>query len=330
MLKVAIISRWHVHAGQYYNQFKERADVQVTCMYDEDAVEGKKFADERGLPFETCLDTLLARPDVDAVCIDSPTNEHHEVLIKCAKAGKHIFTEKVLAPTVAEANDIIKAIKDAGVKFCISYPHRGMPHNLYAKKVVSEGLLGQITYMRVRNAHNGATANWLPARFYCPVQCCGGAMMDLGAHPMYLIAWLMGKPVEIASAFTNVTEGKEVEDNAVSVMKFADGAIAVSETGFVTSNSPFTLEVHGTAGSLTIVGNEVKLASAKLNEASASHLGSIKVERLGRPLADPVNMFVDGVLNDKEIVYGLDDALMLTEIMDAAYRAHKDGGFVKV
>jgi len=322
MLKVAMLSRWHVHAGGYAQEFQARNDAKITVVWDEEPDKGAEFAKELGVDFEPDLDKLLARDDVDAVCVNAPTNIHRDVMVKAAKAGKHIFTEKVLAPTVAECMDIKKAVDESGVKFCISFPHRTFPHNLLAKKVMDDKVLGDVSYMRVRNAHNGASAGWLPAHFYDEVQCAGGAMMDLGAHPMYLIGWLLGKPAEVSSAFTYVT-GRAVEDNAVSVMKYSCGAVAVSETGFVTSNSPFVLELHGTKGSFVITDKTTQLS---ISEES----GYESENALPKALPNAIDQFVDGVLYGKEIVFGMDDAILLTEIMEAAYKAHKQGGFVKV
>jgi len=329
MLRIAMLSRWHVHAEGYAQELESRNDVKITVVWDEEPDKGKAFADQFNAAFEPDLDKLLARDDVDAVCINTPTNIHPEVIIKSAKAGKHIFTEKVLALTNAEAASISKAVEESGIKFCISFPHRTFPHNLFAKKVMDEKLLGDVNYMRVRNAHNGASAGWLPPHFYDEKQCGGGAMIDLGAHPMYLIPWIMGKPAEVASAFTYIT-GHDVEDNAVTLMKFANGSIAVSETGFVTGHCPFMLELYGTEGSLVITGNDVKLISSNLNEKTSGFGGWISPGQLPQALPGPIAQFVEGVLYDKEIIFGIEDAVVLTEMMDAAYRSHKQGGFVKL
>ena len=322
MLRVAILSSWHVHADGYAREFIARPDVKVNVMWDEDPEKGKEFASRYNLEFEPDLNKLLARDDVDAVCVNAPTNIHRDVMVAAAKAGKHIFTEKVLTTTAKEAQDVRKAVEENGIKFCISFPQRTTPNNLLAKKILDEGLLGTVSYLRIRNAHNGASAGWLPPHFYDEVQCGGGAMMDLGAHPMYLIGWLLGKPSEITSAFTYITS-QPVEDNAVSVMKYSSGAIAVSETGFVTSDSPFVMEIHGTAGSFTIIGGEATLKSNNAPE------DCVKIN-LPEALPGPIAQFVDGVLHGKEILFGMDDAILLTEIMEAAYKAHRQGGFVKI
>jgi len=329
MLKVALLSCWHVHAEEYAQEFESRDDVELTVVWDEEPDKGRVFAKRHNTEFEPDLDKLLERDDVDAVCVNAPTNMHPEVMIKSARAGKHIFTEKVLALTNVEANEISEAIKKSGVKFCISFPHRTFPHNLFAKKVMEENLLGNVTYMRVRNAHNGASGGWLPPHFYDEKQCGGGAMIDLGAHPMYLIPWILGKPDEVSSAFTYVTDHK-VEDNAVTLMKYKNGTIAVSETGFVTKYSPFTLELHGTEGSLMITGSDVRLISTKLNESSVEFCGWIDPIQLPQALPSAITQFVEGILYNKEIIFGIRDAVILTELMDAAYRAHNRGVFAKL
>jgi len=325
-LNVAMLSTWHVHAGGYARQLMAHPEATMPVVWDEDPAKGKDFAAQHSADFEPDLDKLLARSDVDAVCVNAPTTMHRDVMVKAANAGKHIFTEKVLAPTAKECADIKAAIDASGVKFCISFPHRTLPYNLLAKKVLDDQLLGKVTYMRMRNAHDGASAGWLPPHFYDESQCGGGAMIDLGAHPMYLIAWLMGKPAEISSTFTHVT-GHEVEDNAVSVMKYPCGAIAVSETGFVTSNSPATLEIHGTAGSLMIIGNDIRLISAK---TGGEYGGWTTPKNLPKALPDAITQFIEGVLHGKEILFGMDDAILLTQLMEAAYKSHKSSGFVKV
>ena len=328
MLKVAMLSYWHVHAWDYTRQLMARDDVKITAVWDEIPERGEKAAKEIGAAFEADLDTLLKRDDVDAVVVDTPTNLHKEVMVAAAQAGKHIFTEKVMAITVKDCQELADAVRKAGVKFCISFPHRTMPHNLFAKKVVDEKLIGDITLLRVRNAHDGSVGGWLPDHFYDPDECGGGAMIDLGAHGMYLSRWLLGEPVRITSIFNNYID-KPVEDNAVSVIEFKNKAIAINETGFVTSNSPFTMELHGTHGSLFIGGseNKVRLISKKIDSQVS---GWITPTQLPEPLPSAINQWVDGILNDGEIIFGLEDGIQLTELMEGAYKSHRENRIVEL
>jgi len=323
MLKIALLSGWHVHAVGYCEQIRARTDAAITAVWDEDPARGKTLAERFHAAFEPDLDAVLARGDVDAVCVNAPTSMHKEVITKAAKAGKHIFTEKVLAANNADANAIREAVAKGKGKFCISFPHRGAPYNLFAKEAMDKGLLGDVTLLRVRNAHNGSSAGWLPPHFYDKETCGGGAMMDLGAHPMYLARWIMGKPQTVTSVFTAFTN-HAVEDNAVSLLKYESGAIAIVETGFVSEHSPFSLELYGTKGSLFAGGpdNKVKFMSS----ASGLEYGAwVLPEKLPDALPGPIDMWIEGVLYDKPIPYCIDAAVGLTELMDAAYRSHASG-----
>jgi len=327
LLRVAMLSGWHVHAKSYANELQAKENVKITAVWDENGLKGEAWAKELNADFEADLNTLLKRDDVDGVCVNCPTNMHKEVIVAAAKAGKHIFTEKVLALTVKDCLEIAEAVKEAGVKFCISFPHRINPANLFAKKVAVENLLGDITLLRVRNAHDGATANWLPDDFYDPITCGGGAMMDLGAHPMYLSRWILGEPASITSMFTSFT-GKGVEDNAVSVIEFKNKAIAIVETGFVSSNSPFSLELYGTKGSLFVGGpeNKVQIISSKINSEIP---GWVLPSSLPAALPKPTDQWVNGILEGTEIHFGVEEGIQLTELMEAAYISHKEGRKVK-
>ena len=323
MLRVAMLSGWHVHAKGYASTVNSFPDAKVSVVWDEEPKRGKVWAAELNVPFEPDLKKCVARDDVDGVVVDAPTSMHPEVMIAAAKAGKHIFTEKVMALTGKGCERISAAVRKAGVKFCISMPQRCSPASLFAKKVADEGLIGDVTLLRVRVAHNGASANWLPAHFYVPDTCGGGAMMDLGAHPMYLARWILGKPTRILSMFNDRT-GHAVEDNSVCLIEFASKAIAVVETSFVSSHSPGALELYGTEGALIIGGSDGRV-QFRSNKISSSVAGWIAPSDLPKPLPPPLRQWVSGCLEGSEIHFGLQDGTQLTELMQNAYLAHSRG-----
>jgi 1,5-anhydro-D-fructose reductase (1,5-anhydro-D-mannitol-forming) len=325
MLKFAMISKWHVHADGYAKFVQKQPDACISCVWDEDPVRGKAWADELGVDFVADYDAVLAREDVDAILVCTPTNMHKELMIKAANAGKHIFTEKVLALTTADADEIIAAIEKNGVKFSICYPHRCMPRNLVLKQLVDDGLLGDITVMRVRNVHDGALAGWLPDYWYDPVTTGGGAMMDLGAHGMYLAHWLLGEPVRIQSMFNNLT-AVPVDDNAICTIEFANKGIAITETSLVSPMAPTMLELYGTKGVAMYSDNEVKFR----NEFTRKYVeGGWVTPKLPEELPHPIRQFIDGVLYGKEIIFDTKEARMLTNLMEKAYIADKERKEVK-
>ncbi len=245
-----MISYWHVHAWDYTKQAQEHPETEIAAVWDENPTRGKEVADKLGIPFYDSIDEMLHGDLIDAVIVASPTSMHRQVMLKAAQAGKHIFTEKVIAATLSEVTDIIQSIEQNNVKLTVSLPRLNDGYTLSIQNILKEELLGEITYVRVRLSHNGATKGWLPDHFYGLEECCGGALIDLGCHPMYLTRLFLGQePVEVNAQFGYIT-GKEVEDNAVAMLSTSSGAIGVVEAGFVNNFSPFTIEIHGKDGTL--------------------------------------------------------------------------------
>jgi predicted dehydrogenase len=325
MLKTAILSMWHVHAQEYAKFVSEQPDAEISCVWDDDAERGRKAAAEFGVDFVPDLDKALARSD--AVVVASPTSDHHDIMVKAANAKKHIFTEKVLAPTVAQAWVIAAAIRDAGIIFAISFPHLRNGTIQHAKKLMDGGLLGRVTNFRARNVHGGC--EWLPPHWYNMDKACGGAMMDLGAHPNYLAAYFLGKPARIAAIFNNTACPEGVDDNTVAVVEFENKAIAVIETGFVTPRSANTVEIEGTDGALVIEGGRLRTNSRKSKEE-----GWVFAEPEDLPAQQPpiLRQWMDAILYGKELpeYYGLEPAFTLSVLTENEYMANREGRIVTV
>lgn len=328
MLRVAMLSKWHVHAAGYAREFLASGKAQITAVWDEKPERGEEWAKELGCDFESNLDKLLARDDIDAVCCCTPTTMHTDVLTRAAKAGKHIFTEKTLACTVKECREIAKVIEENGVTFVISFPHKAWPIVKFAKEHIENSDFGKVTNVRIRNAHNGVSGKWLPEYWFVKDDCAGGAMMDLGCHPMYLLAYLCGKPKAI-TGIANSVLGTPVDENAISVIEFESGAIGVSETSFLAYSSPYTIEVHGTDGILIWQNGDIKyktVETAKLNK------GFIVPDNLPKEDEKPVLRFIDACINGTGSPDGLgiNDAIDLAVLLENSYLSYESGKTIEI
>ncbi|WP_219836415.1 Gfo/Idh/MocA family protein [Paenibacillus sp. R14(2021)] len=319
MIRVGMLSYWHVHAWDYTKQVQENPNTEVAAVWDEIPARGQEAAAKLGVPFIADLDELLARTDIDAVVVDAPSNIHRDVMVKAARAGKHIFTEKVIAPTLREVNEILAAVREAKVKLTVSLPRLNDKYTLAAQEVLSKGLLGQLTQARVRLSHNGATADWLPKHFYNLEQTGGGALIDLGCHPMYLTRLFLGLPQSVSAAFGYVT-GKEVEDNAVATLHYDNGAIGIVEAGFVNAHSPFCVEIHGTEGTL-LYGLPDEVVRVKSNKLEAQEW--VTIEQPANAIS-AFDQWVGHVLNNTEATENVGLAVDLTKLMEAATIANAE------
>ena len=313
MKKFAMLGKWHVHAPGYAREINKIPGCKVVKVWDPDAETAQKWAEE--LQCESAsVENILSDPEIEGVVMGNATNEHTDLIIRACEAGKAVFTEKVLALTSQETEKILQSVLKNHTRFAISLPHYCDPATQFVLKIAHEGKLGKINYARVRKAHNGATGDWLPAHFYDPIACGGGAMIDLGAHPMYLLCAIMqAEPVRVQSAFTEIT-GHGVEDNAVSLLQFADGAIGVSETSFVSKGFPLTIEIGGTEGTICRQNDRVEWCCAETEQKW------IPVDALPERLPSPIVQWATAnAPQDIPDIFNIDAALRLTRVMEMAY-----------
>src|SRR5205814_9281841 len=151
-----MLSFWHVHAKDYVEQAQADPATEIVAVWDESPERGCAEFKALNVPFYEKLDDILARSDIDGVIVDTPTNLHHEVMIAAAQAGKHIFTEKVIARTLREVNEILASVEQAGVTFTVSLPrlYHGSTQAIW--DILAQQLLGDVTLVRTRLSHHGA------------------------------------------------------------------------------------------------------------------------------------------------------------------------------
>ena len=305
-MKTAIAGVWHVHVDSYATTAK--AHGQVLGAWDPDAALLKDFCDRTGIPAFDSWEQLL-QSEAEGIIVCAATNIHTELIASAARAGKAIFTEKVLALTEAECDRISEAVEEAGVPFVISLFQKYLPGQRTVKRIADSGVLGRLNYVRFRNCHTGSISDWLPDRFYSAREGGGGAMIDLGAHGMYLIHWLLGLPEGYRSTFTlwdrNPRNRDRVEDNAVTVMTYADGTVAINETGFVSKGCPILLEVGGDRGYVIFDGTNVTLRTEKTETVEQEP-----------ELPAPIVQFLTGNILPG---CGMEEAKALTRMMTGAY-----------
>jgi scyllo-inositol 2-dehydrogenase (NAD+) len=330
MINVAMLSKWHVHAGDYAKQAQNHPDLEIKVVWDEDPERGEKWAGDLGVPFVADLGAVLSDDSIDAVIVDTPTNMHKEVIIAAAQHKKHIFTEKVLAFTVSDCDEIHKAVEEAGVTLTVSLPRLTESYYLYAQKALDEGLLGKLTTVRCRLAHNGAVPSeanpngWLPEHFFNKEQCGGGALIDLGAHPIYLTNRFAGSAASLTARLQSSGE-YDVDDNSVVVVEYDSGALGVLETGFLSNGSPFQLELYGTEGTLLIEDNSIRLKSSQIEEN-----GWVTPDDVPADLPMPLLQWVSAIKGEAKSTLLNDDTVRLTQINQAALLSQEENRSVRL
>jgi len=221
--------------------------------------------------------SVVQRDDIDVVDICTPNNMHAEMAIAAAKAGKHILCEKPLSNTLEDAERMATAVRESGVISMAAFNYRRTPAIALAKKLISEGKIGEIrnfrgTYLQDWSADPDGPLSW---RFQKSV-AGSGALGDIGTHVIDLAHHLVG-PISSTMAMTKTyiadrpiqdsgfdalgaSEKKsdaprlpvDVDDEVSALLRFENGAIGsleASRNAFGRNNF-ITLEIHGTQGSI--------------------------------------------------------------------------------
>ncbi|ANY75703.1 dehydrogenase [Paenibacillus ihbetae] len=256
---------------------------------------------------------LIQRDDIDLIDINAPSDAHKEIAIAAAKAGKHIFCEKPLALTLADAREMLQAAEDAGVRHMVGFNYRFSPAVRLAKKLVDSGRLGQIYHFRAWFLQDWIMDPQFPLVWRLQKEVAGsGSHGDLGAHLIDLAHYLVGDMQEvigmsetfikerpIASEMTGLSakgsgdgpKGKvTVDDATLFLTRFENGALGSFEaTRFAAGHrSTNAFEINGSLGS-------VKFDFERMNELEVYFTSDEEdVQGFRRVLAtDPVHDYME-------------------------------------
>jgi UDP-N-acetyl-2-amino-2-deoxyglucuronate dehydrogenase len=239
----------------------ERIDgLSLTAVCDIDVERARKAGEEHGVPSYRVLDEMLRSGDCDVIAICTPSGLHSAQGVAAARAGKHVVTEKPMAISLAQADDLVRACDDAGVQLFVVKQNRLNPPVQLLKRAVDKGRFGRIYMANV-------TVRWQRPQEYYDAEPWrgtwefdGGAIMNQASHYVDLMQWLVG-PVESVIAKTATQARRiEAEDSGIGILKFRSGALGVIEVNVLTY--PKNLE-----GSITILGETgaVKIGGTAVN-----------------------------------------------------------------
>jgi predicted dehydrogenase len=332
-VRVGILSYAHVgHAASYTAALQQLDGVEVAAIYDEEPTRGRAYAARFGVPdVYDDVDRLLGRRDIQAVVVCSPTDRHAELVIAAARAGKHVLCEKPIATTLADARAMIDACETAGVQLHVAFPVRFVPMVQKAKQLIDAGEIGSIYGMVGGNRGIPPLPPAYPDWITDPARAGGGALIDHSVHVTDAMRYLIGEEaVRVsAEAGTLFREDLAVDDAAILLLEFADGAVAsVDPSWSLPAANPFHydfyLRVLGSDGLITLDETRQGLQVTRAGQDGRS----FTLEAFGpNPDLELVRHFV-GCVREGQVLppaaTGL-DGLRALEVALAGYEAARRG-----
>ena len=302
-------------------------------------------------------DEMIADPHIDVIDICTPNTCHYETLKKAIAAGKHIYCEKPLCTTRAEAEEIAELAREKGVICAVVFNTRFLLPVMRAKELVDAGRIGEVISFRGAFLHSSSADPKKPAGWKQNKDICGGGVLfDLGSHIIDLI-YLLGGRFESVSGMSQIAyktragmDGKQWETNADEAFymtaRLANGACGTISVGKIMhgTNDDHSFEIFGTKGSIKFDVMEPNFLWFYDAEKPEAERGYTKVECCGRYPAPggvfpgvkaPIGWlrghvgsmynFLSAVNEGRQPSPSFDDAAHIQAVMEAAYRSDETG-----
>lgn len=250
--RVGIVGAGAIAQECHFPGYAKDERAEVVAYAEPNAARHQEITDRFGdIAAYTNYTDMLAREKLDVVSVCVPNKFHAPASIAALRRGCHVLCEKPIATTLAEADRMIAAAKKARKKLMIAFTHRMFRGPQRCKALLADKALGKPFMIRVRFAHGGPYPNWAKDPwFYDPDLAAGGALLDMGIHAIDLCLWLIGPISHVSAQVGTLVKKIEVDDNALMMLKFKNGAMGYIEVGWTSGPGFSGFEIYGTKGTL--------------------------------------------------------------------------------
>jgi glucose-fructose oxidoreductase len=267
------------------------------------------------------FDKIANNPDIDVVYVVLPPSMHREFVIRAAKAGKHVFCEKPMAPTVADCEAMIKACQENKVKLAIGYRCQHDPNTQAYMKLGREKILGKVQMISCAAGYfDGRTNHWKQQK-----AMGGGVMYDMGVYALQGARLVMGEePIAVtAQHFTTRPEiYKEVDETTLFQLQFPSGAVASCQTSFGINMN--YLQVNCEKGWI-----KLEPFSAYSGNKGSSSQGVINFA-IENQQAKQMDEDAEAIMQGKPLLVPGEEGMRDIKVVEAIYEAARTGKQIKL
>lgn len=270
------------------------------------------------------VEPLVARDDIDAIVIASPSSLHAEHISLAIANGKPVFCEKPLCGSLEDARATARSVQTAGIPFQIAFQRRYDPAYVRARQLIAQGQIGRPEMFR------GISADRIPPISY--LRTSGGLFVDLGIHDIDAARFLMDDEIVAVSATGTVLVEPELRtfddyDYGIISLRFQRGGIGVIQNAW---RAPYgydiRAEVHGSEGKVVAEVDAEAPATIYRNGSKSQSRHVEFTARFAEAYADELQAFVDCLQNGTAPTPAVEDGVIAMEVAASATEsAHKDG-----
>jgi predicted dehydrogenase len=326
--RIAIVGLDHDHVWELLKYLQSEADAELVAIAESQSalVKEAKAQVRDTVKFYSAYVPMLDEAKPDAVIVTTSNDRHLEILRECAKRHIHYSVEKPMATNAADAREMERLGKQAGIKLMVNYWNVWVPpsHELFHR--VKAGELGAVQKIIVQYGHSGPReigvsryfADWL----YDPAKNGGGAIMDFGCYGAEWALWLKGRPARVFATAKKLklAQHNDVDDDSTIVLDYSDATVII-EASWDWPYGRDRVQVFGPKGSLLATGQELLYRPTGNGGGKMALEGErISIDSLPRETSNPVSYFVDCIRHGKAIEDPLSATLnvQVMEVLDAA------------
>lgn len=322
-------------SGEHIKSYQKNPNTHVVGISSRKRESAAARARETGLTDAKVYDSyedLLRDPQVQAVSLCTPPNQHPDETIAAARAGKHILIEKAVANDPKNLGRMVKAVNESGVKTVVSFVLRWNPEFALIRQMMAQQAIGDIFYAEIDYWHN--IGPWYKQyEWNVKKDVAGSAFLSAGCHAVDAIRWFVGREITEVTAYANqLNQDYEYPTNVVGIAKFEGGAIGKLSTAFdCQCPYAFNIDLLGSKG--TIRDNRifakdffggatdwVTVPTIRPDSGDVSH----------HPFDGEIGHFVDCILKNEESHVNLADAAKTHAVCYALDRSVAEGRPVKL
>ncbi len=275
------------------------------------------------------MEEMSASNEIEGIIIATPNHLHYEHIKACIKNKKHIFVEKPITNTLAEAEEIVKECQDKNITLMVGHNFRRMDAIRKIKKYIDDKKIGEFVSAEINISHSGGMRfNESQWRYYKD-KCPGGPLIMAGIHATELSNYFFG-PVDMAAArVKKLHTSTETEDTSMLLLELESGGVVYISANYNTP-STFYIRIYGTKGiiefnmlkqTLTFQGEDIEK-----KQGSIENVDFIKNDSILEQLEE----FGDCILEGKEPETNGEVAINALAIIHAALLSQKENKFIKV
>ncbi len=244
-LGIVGLGRW---ARVLTNAARLSDKLEIVAGFSRSQEKRDAFTRDTGIETAATLEALLARKDIAGVILTVPNEQHLPVAAEVARAGKHVYTEKPIASTLEDGMAIEALQKTHGITVTVGHSARLLGGIRAMRRAIDAGELGRVGFIEANFSNERAleltpnTWRWYKDR------APGGPLSQLAIHMFDVVHYLGGDVTEATSIASKLSPvGAEVDDQSMTLLKFADGKVAYVGTCW-TSPGVFAVRVFGSKG----------------------------------------------------------------------------------